>query len=182
LPSEKVCALRRFGDILAVMDVWALPDAEDYGPAGQPVAYERGTDGPRLLLVGVDGTDTSLRAAASAFGLARRQRCRLTVVYVASQPALAAFAPQVCADLAAAHAAVVAELRDTAKQAALELGVPVRFVVRRGDPFTQLRDVADETRADMVFVGASAQAGHRFVGSIAARLVRLGRWPVVVVP
>jgi hypothetical protein len=28
--------------------------------------------------------------------------------------------------------------------------------------------------------GASAQAGHRFVGSIATRLVRLGRWPVAV--
>jgi nucleotide-binding universal stress UspA family protein len=79
-------------------------------------------------------------------------------------------------------AAVVAEVRDTAKRAAQEYGVPITLVTRRGDPFGQLRDVADETKADMVFVGASAQAGQRFVGSIATRLVRLGRWPVVVVP
>jgi nucleotide-binding universal stress UspA family protein len=31
-------------------------------------------------------------------------------------------------------------------------------------------------------VGASEQAGHRLVGSIATRLVRLGEWPVTVVP
>ena len=93
-----------------------------------------------------------------------------------------ALVPQACAELEASFAAVVAEVRDTAKRAAQEYGVPITLVTRRGDPFGQLRDVADETKADMVFVGASAQAGHRFVGSIATRLVRLGRWPVVVVP
>jgi hypothetical protein len=31
-------------------------------------------------------------------------------------------------------------------------------------------------------VGASMQAGHRFAGSIAIRLVKAGRWPVTVVP
>ena len=56
------------------------------------------------------------------------------------------------------------------------------FLVRRGDAFTELRDAAVELRADMVVVGASEQAGHRLVGSVAARLVRTGRWPVVVVP
>jgi nucleotide-binding universal stress UspA family protein len=164
------------------MDVLARPDDEHYGPATRPHRFERGTDGPRMLMVGVDGSDTSLRAAASAFGMARRQGCGLTVVFVAAPPALSALVPQACAELEASFAAVVAEVRDTAKRAAQEYGVPITLVTRRGDPFGQLRDVADETKADMVFVGASAQAGHRFVGSIATRLVRLGRWPVVVVP
>jgi nucleotide-binding universal stress UspA family protein len=55
-------------------------------------------------------------------------------------------------------------------------------VTRRGDPYTELRRIADEIRADMVVVGVSTQAGHRLVGSIASRLVRTGKWPVVVVP
>lgn len=41
---------------------------------------------------------------------------------------------------------------------------------------------ADELRADAVVVGASEQAGHRIIGSVAVRLVKAGRWPVTVVP
>ncbi|MGK5443725.1 universal stress protein [Micromonospora sp. URMC 105] len=41
---------------------------------------------------------------------------------------------------------------------------------------------ADETRADLVVIEASEQAERRLVGSVATRLVRTGRRPVVVVP
>ena len=63
-----------------------------------------------------------------------------------------------------------------------ELGISVTFIATEGDPFIELRRIADETRADAVVVGASAHAGHRLVGSLAVRLVRAGRWPVTVVP
>ncbi|WP_411074874.1 universal stress protein [Streptomyces sp. cmx-4-7] len=64
--------------------------------------FERGTDGPKVIMAGVDGPASSLRAAAYA--------------------------------------------------------------------------------ADAVVVGASESAGHRFVGSVAVRLVKAGRRPVTVVP
>jgi nucleotide-binding universal stress UspA family protein len=51
-----------------------------------------------------------------------------------------------------------------------------------GDVYEQLVKLADQRRVDAVVVGASEQAGHRLVGSLAARLVRTGRWPVTVVP
>lgn len=35
--------------------------------------FERGTDGPKVILAGVDGSESSLRAAAYAAGPARRQ-------------------------------------------------------------------------------------------------------------
>jgi nucleotide-binding universal stress UspA family protein len=157
-------------------------DEEHYGPAARRVAFERGTDGPRTIMVGVDGSDTSLHAAASAFGMARRQGCGLTVVFVAAPSALTGFGYGAVVAQEEAFAEIVASLRAQAKWAAQTYGVPVTLVIRRGDPFSELTATADEIKADFVFVGASARAGHRFVGSIATRLVKVGRWPVVVVP
>src|SRR5690349_22445207 len=37
-------------------------------------AFELGTDGPKVILVGLDDSVTSMRAGAYAAGLARRQR------------------------------------------------------------------------------------------------------------
>ena len=45
-------------------------------------AFERGTDGPRVIVVAVDGSTTSMRAAFYAAGLARRQSAELVVVFV----------------------------------------------------------------------------------------------------
>jgi nucleotide-binding universal stress UspA family protein len=63
-----------------------------------------------------------------------------------------------------------------------ELGISITVRVARGDPYTEICRIADEVRADAIVVGASAHAGHRFVGSLAVRLVRAGKWPVTVVP
>jgi nucleotide-binding universal stress UspA family protein len=52
-------------------------------PPGEEPLFELGTDGPRSILVGVDGSTTSRRAGWYAAGLARRQRASVTAVYVA---------------------------------------------------------------------------------------------------
>jgi nucleotide-binding universal stress UspA family protein len=156
--------------------------AEHYGPEADPLRYERGTDGPRVILVGVDGSPTSSHAAAYAVGLARRQRCRLVVVFVAPAAAFGAAIADVAGAMAATIEELETELREEVRRAANELGVPITFVKRLGDPFLQLREMADSVKADMVVVGVSTQAGHKIIGSIATKLVKLGRWPVVVVP
>jgi nucleotide-binding universal stress UspA family protein len=138
-----------------------------------------------MILVGVDGSTTSLRAAAYAVGLARRQRAKVTVVYVAPPASLGAATPG-GAGLAAARreafSQVADDLRRRFEEGSRELGVSITVIAVEGDPFTELRRTADEIRADAVVVGASAQAGHRLVGSLAVRLVRAGKWPVTVVP
>jgi nucleotide-binding universal stress UspA family protein len=60
--------------------------------------------------------------------------------------------------------------------------VHAELILREGDPAREIESVADEVRADVVVVGASMKAGHRLVGSVAVRLVRAGKWPVMVVP
>lgn len=156
---------------------------EEYGPAWLPGPFELGTDGPLVILAGVDGSRSALRAGAYAAGLARRQRCRLVVVYVAAPSMWTAMTPgPVAAAEEQAFNEVIAELRRQIRDRAEELTVPVTFMVRRGDAFNELRHAATDVRADLVVVGTSEQAGHRLVGSIATRLVRAGRWPVTVVP
>lgn len=145
--------------------------------------FERGTDGPKVIVVGVDGSDSSLRAAAYAAGLARRQKALLALVYV--QPVLAA-GVALGAPVAAATDEIaedlVAQIRDATDRVKGIFDIRWEFHTFRGDPYSGLVNAADELKADAVVVGASEQAGHRIIGSVAIRLVKAGRWPVTVVP
>ncbi len=145
--------------------------------------FERGTDGPKVILVGLDGSDSSLRAVAYAAGLARRQRALLAIVYV--QPVMAAGAAlgvPVAGTTDEIAESLVAQIREAAEQVKGVFETRWEFHTFRGDPYNGLVRAADDLKADAVVVGASEQAGHRIVGSVAIRLVKAGRWPVTVVP
>ena len=74
------------------------------------------------------------------------------------------------------------ELERLVREGAEHAGIGARLVTSRGDVFHELTRLAGEERADAVVVGASSRVGPRLPGSIAVRLVKAGRWPVVVVP
>ena len=149
-------------------------------------AFELGTDGPKVILVGIDDSVTSLRAGAYAVGLARRQGARLVAVFVEQPSALYGAAGSagaaVIAEQERALTETAADMKRRLESSAVDRGVQITFVAAAGDPYHELRRVADEVRADAVVVGASTKAGHRLVGSLAVRLVKAGRWPVTVVP
>ncbi|MBC9725960.1 universal stress protein [Streptomyces sp. TRM68367] len=145
--------------------------------------FERGTDGPKVIVVGVDGSESSLRAAAYAAGLARRQHALLAVVYV--QPVMtagAALGVAVAETTDRIAEDLVAQIRDAAERLKGTFDVRWEFHTFPGDPYNGLVKAAEDLQADAVVVGASEQAGHRIVGSVAIRLVKAGRWPVTVVP
>jgi nucleotide-binding universal stress UspA family protein len=148
-------------------------------------SFELGTDGPSVILVGVDDSTTSSRAGWYAAGLARRQRARIVAVFVSPVASFGGAGPGGAALTVAkeeAFRASVEDMRGRAETMASELGISITFRAARGDPYTEICRIADEVRADAIVVGASAHAGHRFVGSLAVRLVRAGKWPVTVVP
>jgi nucleotide-binding universal stress UspA family protein len=144
--------------------------------------FELGTDGPTRILVGVDGSQTSLHAGAYAAGLARRQRSKLIVLYVKTVSPTPIAAPEAGVAIARSHDQIAAELQATLDENAARLGIDAELVVRDGNPYTELLSVAQERKVDAIVVGASTQAGHRLVGSLAAKLVRHAAWPVTVVP
>ncbi|MEU6621669.1 universal stress protein [Streptomyces litmocidini] len=149
----------------------------------QPDRFERGTDGPKVIMAGVDGSASSLRAAAYAAGLARRQNALLALVYVQPViPAGAALGAPVAGTTEEIAEDLVAEIRTSAERVKDLWRIRWEFRTFRGDAYTGLVQAAEELKADAVVVGASESAGHRFVGSVAVRLVKAGRWPVTVVP
>jgi nucleotide-binding universal stress UspA family protein len=147
--------------------------------------FELGTDGPSVILVGVDESVTASRAAWYAAGLARRQGARVVAVYVspiASLGLASSAGPAVMAAENEVHDEIGKELAGRAEAISRELGIGLTFVTAHGDPYRELIRIADEHRADAIVVGASLKAGHRLMGSLAVRLVRAGKWPVTVVP
>ncbi|WP_433502245.1 universal stress protein [Pseudonocardia halophobica] len=147
--------------------------------------FEYGCDGPRAVVVGIDGSETGWRALHYAVGQARRQGGRVVAVYADRIPSVA-FATAV--PLAAAAVtdpqedSLLQELRSGVEELGPQYGVEVAFEVVVGDPVLALTRVAERERADAILVGASMQAGHKLFGSVAVRVVRAGRWPVTVVP
>lgn len=151
----------------------------------EDVGFELGTDGPSVILVGVDDSVTAARAAWYAAGLARRQHARVVAVYVEPIGSVTLAAPVDANVIAAEYAArdeIAKELAARAEEVGRELGISIKFITAHGDAFHEIARVAEETRADAIIVGASLKAGHRLLGSIAVRLVRAGKWPVTVVP
>jgi nucleotide-binding universal stress UspA family protein len=152
-------------------------------PSPRPASSRSGPlPDSRVVLVGVDGSITSLRAATYACGLARRERCRLVVAHAVTAGAwdwAMAGAGGALQDL---REELDEKLRADIRALCEECPGPVEFVSRPGPPTYALSTIADEYRADIVVVGAS-RGWRRWSGaSVATRLIRLGRWPVVVVP
>jgi nucleotide-binding universal stress UspA family protein len=148
--------------------------------------FELATDGPSVIVVGIDGSATSMRAGAYAAGLARRQRARLVAVYVGSVSPVFITEPSAAAVLRIARSEAfeqtAADLRHDTEKKAREHGISLTFVATRGDSLAELHRIAREMCADAIVVGASTKAGHRLAGSLAVRLVRASKWPVTVVP
>lgn len=142
---------------------------------------------PKTVVVGVDGSEGSTRAAEHAAELARTLGGKLLVVTVVRTPegwwGLGG-APPTPEALTAALIEGQQQILDQT-EAALNLdGIEYEMVQELGDPVNRILAVCEERSADVLVIGRrGAGLMERVVlGSVADRLAHLSPCPVLIVP
>jgi nucleotide-binding universal stress UspA family protein len=142
---------------------------------------------PEIIIVGVDGSDGSKRAAEHATALARRGGSQLLIVTVVRTPegwwglGGAPPTPEALTNaLIEGQQQVLGEI-----EAHLDLeGVNYETVQELGDPVNQILALCDDREAGLLVIGRrGAGLVERVVlGSVADRLTHLAPCPVLIVP
>jgi nucleotide-binding universal stress UspA family protein len=143
------------------------------------------TDGVayKLILVAVDGSQSSLRAAGHAAMLARLTGARLKVIYVVDTHLtfqLGAYQQMAMETLEQDGAQAVAEAIGVAKEAGAG---DVDGEVMSGSPRTVITDWAKENEASLIVVGSHgySRLAYILIGSVADYVVHYAHCPVMVV-
>jgi nucleotide-binding universal stress UspA family protein len=129
----------------------------------------RSTPLPDHVVVGVDGTESSLRALDMAATVARRNHAEVTVAFVRQIPTLATVAGAPALDWVAVFSPLEEEIEAAAR--ARLAGVRWNLVVSDGSPAAELERIVDEVGADLLIVGRSEGGRiHRLLeGSVGGR-------------
>jgi nucleotide-binding universal stress UspA family protein len=150
-----------------------------------------GTSTTSTVVVGVDGSDTSIDALSWACGEARRLGGRAIAVLVTPIPgsgvlaSASPFAAMAASECLETEARLEDELEEKLRLELLAIGesqrVPLTFVHIHGDVATELLRVAAISHAQLIAVGRSTKTRHRVAGSLSHRLLRHSETPIIVV-
>jgi nucleotide-binding universal stress UspA family protein len=154
----------------------ADPLASDENRTSCDPAFQHG------VVVGFDGSTSSERALSYAIGMAQRIRSGLIIVHVANRLPTTVWAgcePPVFVDVPD-HRTEVLGLELACADYLAE--VPWILVERGGDICHELEEVGQEYAADAIVVGSTHGFVGRLFGSVAGRLAKRARRPVVVIP
>ncbi len=143
----------------------------------------------RRILVPTDFSKTSNKALGVAVDLAAAQSAEIVLLHVA-QPVLVGASPEIYG-ASAMVLKLIAEQEADAKRRLQRMGLsvrrktgaPVRVLVRSGSAHEVIVAVADRLAADLIVIGTQGRSGlsHLLLGSVAERVVRLARCPVLTV-
>jgi nucleotide-binding universal stress UspA family protein len=143
---------------------------------------ERPVFRPHLILCPTDFSNTATYALGVALDIARQNHATLLVLHVADTlgPEHATFGEVATERQPEAH---VRHLREQLeRQLPPDVGVPLCFLLREGDPGAAISEVVRTEGCDLVVAGTHGRTGlqHLLMGSIAERIVRLAPCPVLV--
>jgi nucleotide-binding universal stress UspA family protein len=137
----------------------------------------------RQILCPVDFSEYSRTALRHAAVLARRNKCRLTILFV-NDPLLGAAAAAAAYDVQALTTRTTAELRRFAADVIGPDTQTVSIVTAFGHPAPEIKKAAQRIGADLVVMGSRGLTGPAkwFLGSTTERVLRSTGVPVLVVP
>jgi len=139
------------------------------------------------IVVGVDGSDGSRKAAEKGAAIARHWKAKLLLVTVVRTPegwwGIGGAPPSPEALSAALTAGQQQVLADIENHLDLE-GLEYETLEELGDPVGRIISVCDTNEADLLVIGrrGAGLAERVILGSVADRLCHLSNCPVLVVP
>jgi len=142
---------------------------------------------PKAIVVGVDGSETSTRAAVIATEIARSRQAKLLLVTVVRPPegwwGIGGAPPTPEALSAALVEGQQQVIRETEEHLSLD-GMEYETVEELGDPTSRLLAVAEDREAGLIVIGkrGAGLAERVMLGSVADRLCHHSPVPVMVVP
>jgi nucleotide-binding universal stress UspA family protein len=142
---------------------------------------------PEIIIVGVDGSDQSLRAAHVAAAVARSVGGRLHLVTVVRPPEGwwgVVGSPPPAEALAASMADAQRSVLDRTLDRLDREGLEVTSAEEIGDPASALTALAAEMKADLLVVGrrGAGVVERLILGSVADRVAHDSPCPVMIVP
>ena len=146
----------------------------------------------KSILVGVDGSEHSIRALDFALDLAERYGASLTVLNVSESPAIGAVPleptsvsgdslPLLSKELRILHEDILNKASIHAKE--LYPKVEVLSKLREGDPASEIVAEAKESGFDVLVVGhrGASRVTEIFLGNISEKVSHLAPCPVIIV-
>jgi Universal stress protein UspA and related nucleotide-binding proteins len=138
----------------------------------------------KKILVPIDGSDYSNRAAEYAIGIAKAQSAEVLLVYVVDELVVDQFSG------GSERGAVEAELKSDGQRAVHyaeclmeKAGVKSSSLLLKGRPFEQIVNTTKSFDIDLVVMGTYGRRGAEriLIGSVAERVIEYSPCPVLVV-
>lgn len=135
------------------------------------------------VLVPVDFTDYSNQAVDYAGMLAAKFGARVRLLHVIEKFTYSVTDTIQVVDHYSALRAIAQPLIEGLRKHLDEHGVAADAEIRTGTPYAEILDEADRFKADLIVMGTHGRTGlaHALLGSVAERVVRLARCPVLTV-
>lgn len=133
------------------------------------------------ILVGIDGSEGSYRAAAVAADFAAAVKASVTLIFVATGQEAERYMAK--PTYVSADEVFSGERLVRGKEIVEERGVPLETVVEMGDPAEKILERAGEGYG-LIVVGTRGLSAVRelILGSVTSRVIRSSTVPVMVVP